>query len=97
MSTKVALLGFGVVGKGTYRALTQNAAEIERKTGKRIEVAKILERNPAVINSGIAPAELFTQDFDSILADPEIKIVAEINSISSVHLYAITTRVYAYK
>ena len=78
MTTKVALLGFGVVGKGTYRALTRNAAEIERKTGKRIEVARILEKNPAVINSGLAPAELFTQDFEAILADPEIKIVAEI-------------------
>ncbi len=78
MTTKIALLGFGTVGKGTYRALTQNAAEIERKTGKRIEVKKILEKNPAVIDSGLAPKELFTQDFDSIVNDPEISIVAEI-------------------
>jgi len=78
MTTKIALLGFGTVGKGTYRALTQNAAEIERKTGKRIEVKKILERNPDVINSGLAPRELFTQDYDSIVNDPEISIVAEI-------------------
>ena len=78
MTTKIALLGFGTVGKGTYRALTQNAAEIERKTGKRIAVKKILEKNPAVIGSGLAPKELFTQDFDSIVNDPEISIVAEI-------------------
>ena len=78
MTTKIALLGFGTVGKGTYRALTQNAEEIERKTGKRIEVKKILEKNPAVIESGLAPRELFTQDYDSIVNDPEIKIVAEI-------------------
>ncbi|MCR5009334.1 MAG: homoserine dehydrogenase, partial [Clostridia bacterium] len=78
MSTKVALLGFGTVGKGTYNALTTNAAEIERKTGKKVEVKKILEINPKVIESGYAPKELFTQDFDAILADPEIKIVAEI-------------------
>jgi len=78
MSTKVALLGFGTVGKGTYNALTTNADIIEKKTGKRIEVVKILERNQKVIDSGLAPKELFTQDYDSILADPEIKIVAEI-------------------
>ena len=78
MSTKVALLGFGTVGKGTYTALTKNAAEIERKTGKKVEVKKILEINPKVIESGFAPRELFTQDYDAILADPEIKIVAEI-------------------
>ena len=41
MTTKVALLGFCIVGKGTYRALTQNAAEIERKTGKRIEMTEL--------------------------------------------------------
>ena len=77
MTTKIALLGFGTVGKGTYTVLTRNAAEIERKTGKRIEVARILEKNPAAIKCGLAPEELFTQDYDSILADPEIAIVAE--------------------
>jgi len=77
MVTKIALLGFGTVGRGTYRVLTRNAAEIERKTGKRIEVARILEKNPAAINSGIAPAELFTQDYDQILSDPQITVVTE--------------------
>ena len=46
METKVALLGFGTVGKGTYRALTENADEIERKTGKKVTVKKILEIDP---------------------------------------------------
>ena len=78
MSTKAALLGFGTVGKGTYNALTTNAAEIERKTGKKVEIKKILEINPKVIESGYAPKEIFTQDYDEILSDPEIKIVAEI-------------------
>lgn len=78
MSTKAALLGFGTVGKGTYNALTTNAVEIERKTGKKVEIKKILEINPKVIESGFAPKEIFTQDYDEILSDPEIKIVAEI-------------------
>ena len=78
MTTKIALLGLGTVGKGTYAALTRNADLIEKRTGKRIEVVKILERSRQVIESGYAPKELFTQDYDSILADPEIKIVAEI-------------------
>ena len=42
METKVALLGFGTVGKGTYRALTENADEIERKTGKKVTVKKMV-------------------------------------------------------
>ena len=77
MATKIALLGFGTVGQGTYEVLTQNADTIEKKTGKKIEVAAILERNLRIIKSGIAPENLFTQDFDSILNNPEIKVVAE--------------------
>ena len=75
---KVALLGFGTVGKGTYRSLTVNAEEITRRTGLRIEVKKILEKKPEAINSGVAPVELFTQDYNEILNDPEIVAVAEI-------------------
>ena len=77
MSVKIALLGFGTVGKGTYQALTENRDIIRQKTGVEIEVAKILEKNPAAINCGLAPKIIFTQDYDSILNDPEIKIVAE--------------------
>jgi len=78
MTVRIALLGFGTVGKGTYRNLTINAREIEERTGIRIEVARILEKNSAAIESGIAPKEIFTQNFDDILNDKDIKIVAEI-------------------
>lgn len=78
MAVKVALLGFGIVGKGTYKALEYNKEIIKQKTGLDIEVVKILEKNPQAIECGIAPVELFTQDADEILEDPEIKIVAEI-------------------
>ena len=77
MSVKIALLGFGTVGKGTYQALTENKNTIFEKTGVEIEIAKILEKNPAAVNCGLAPKILFTQDYVSILNDPEIKIVAE--------------------
>ena len=78
METKVALLGFGTVGKGTYRALTENADEIERKTGKKVTVKKILEIDPKVRACGLAPEEIFCTDIEEILSDPEISIVAEI-------------------
>ncbi|MDO4962433.1 MAG: homoserine dehydrogenase [Eubacteriales bacterium] len=75
---KVALLGFGTVGKGTYRSITVNAAEIKRRTGLDIEVSRILELKEEAINCGIAPKEIFTQDINDILNDPEIVAVAEI-------------------
>ena len=77
MSIKIALLGFGTVGKGTYRALYVNKDEIKRKTGLDIEVSRILEKNPKAIESGIAPKEVFTQNYDDILSDSDIKVVVE--------------------
>jgi len=77
MATNIALLGFGTVGKGTYRALTINSKDIEKKTGKDIKIVKILEKNPAAIKSGVAPENIFTQDYNEILNDKSISIVVE--------------------
>lgn len=77
MSIKIALLGFGTVGKGTYRALELNKEEIAKRTGVEIEIAKILEKNQTAIESGPAPKDSFTQNYDDILEDKEIQIVIE--------------------
>lgn len=77
MAVKIALLGFGTVGKGTYRVLNENKDLIFKRTKREIEVKRILEKNPASIECGLAPKELFTQNYDDILKDPEIKIVVE--------------------
>ena len=77
MAVKIALLGFGTVGKGTYRVLRENKDLIFKRTKREIEVKRILEKNPTSIECGLAPKELFTQNYDDILKDPEIKIVVE--------------------
>ena len=38
----VALLGFGNVGSGTYKALEENFALIEKKVGAKVVIKKIL-------------------------------------------------------
>ena len=75
---KIALLGFGTVGRGTYRVLTENADVITKRTGLYIDVARILEINPVAIKCGLAPEEIFTQNIEDILNDPEIVAVAEV-------------------
>lgn len=77
MSVKIALLGFGTVGQGTYRTLSLNAGTIQSKTGLKLEVTRILEKNPAIAENGIAPGKLFTQNYDDILSDKDIQIVVE--------------------
>ncbi|MBQ4004208.1 MAG: homoserine dehydrogenase [Firmicutes bacterium] len=74
----VALLGFGNVGSGTYKALEENFALIEKKVGAKVVIKKILVRNLNAPRRVEAPADLFTTDFEEILRDPKIDIVAEL-------------------
>jgi len=77
-SIKVGLLGFGTVGGGTYRMLTTNADTISYTTGVSIEVAKILVRDLSKKRDVSAPDELFTDNPDDILKNPEIDVVVEV-------------------
>ena len=74
----VALLGFGNVGSGTYRVLEENFALIEKKVGAKVVIKKILVRDLNAARRVSAPAELFTTNFDEILSDKSIQIVAEL-------------------
>lgn len=77
-SIKVGILGLGTVGTGVYKVLVNNSANIAQKVGVTLEVKKILERD-LDRDRGIAiPRELFTQDLNEILDDPEINIVVEV-------------------
>ncbi len=71
----VAILGFGVVGSGTARLLTDNAEIIEKKTGEKIHVKRILDLRDFPDSPF---ADRITHDINDILNDPEISIVAEV-------------------
>ena len=73
----VALLGFGVVGRGSYNILTNNSRLIEKQQGVRVRVTKILEINEAAIKASGLPKKLFTSDYNEILKDDSISVVAE--------------------
>ena len=70
----VAILGFGVVGSGVAEVLTQNKKIIENKLGKEINIKYILDLREFPGN----PFEkLVIHDFNIILNDPEVSVVAE--------------------
>ena len=73
---RVGILGFGTVGEGTYRMLTDNVDEIERKTGSPIEVVRIGVRDAGKARS--LSSEMFTTDLESIVDDPSVDIVLEL-------------------
>ncbi len=71
----VAILGFGTVGSGVYEMLCQNADKIENAANTPIKVKYILDIRDF---SDREDADIFTKDFNVILEDPEIDIVAEV-------------------
>ena len=71
---KIAILGFGTVGSGVLEVLRRNAAGVSRRAGEPVEVKYILVRRTYADRPD---AGLFVQNMDVILADPEIRAVAE--------------------
>ncbi len=77
---KVGLLGFGTVGSGTFTVLRRNQEEIKRRAGRGIEIARIAVRNPAKATAALgseAGTVALTDDFNAVVDDPSIDIVAE--------------------
>ena len=71
---KIAILGFGTVGSGVLEVVRRNAASIARRVGEPVEVKYILD----VRDFSASPdAALFTDSIDTILNDPEVKVVVE--------------------
>lgn len=67
--TNIGLFGFGVVGEGIYKVLSE-------KSQLNTEIKKIVIKHPEKKRN--APAQLFTTNANEILNDPEIDIVVEL-------------------
>lgn len=63
---KIAILGYGVIGKGVYEIISKK---------EDIEVIKILEREEKFDKTKI---ELFTNNIENIINDNEIELVVEV-------------------
>ncbi len=70
------MLGFGTVGEGTYRMLVDNADEVLKKTGVKMQVVRIGIHDPKKPRS--LPQSMFTTDLSSIVDDPNIDVLVEL-------------------
>ena len=70
----VAILGFGVVGSGVAEVLTQNKNIIENKLAEEVTIKYILDLREFPDSPF---GKLVVHDFNIILNDPEVTIVAE--------------------
>jgi homoserine dehydrogenase len=72
---KIAVMGYGTVGSGVVEILSKHADNIASRAKERIGIKYILDRRdfPDSPYSG-----KFTKSFDTILNDPEVRIVVEV-------------------
>ncbi len=71
----IAILGLGVVGSGTADMLTQNRELIKERIGEEVNIKYVLD----IKDKPESPyAEKIVHDYDIILNDPEVTIVAEV-------------------
>ncbi len=70
---KVAILGYGTVGSGVYEVIMNNRNSSDE--AKRMDVKHILDLRdfPELPHS-----HLFTKDYQDIIDDPEVSVVAEV-------------------
>ena len=73
--SKIAVLGYGVVGSGTVEVFYKNKENLEKKAGEPLDIKYILD----VRDFPDSPfADKFTKDFNVILNDPEVSVIAEV-------------------
>ena len=72
--SKIAVLGYGTVGSGVVKVLTENAHIITDKAGEAIEVKRVLDLRDF---PGDPVENIVTHDFSDIENDDEISVVVE--------------------
>ena len=74
---KIALLGLGTVGGGTYDILTKNRDIIMERSGVDYEITKIFEKYGSQLEKHGADPKLQTLDVDSIIESKDVDVIVE--------------------
>ena len=77
-TVKIGIIGFGVVGSGVVKVLQKNSAEIEKRVGKKIEIAAIADLDLKADRGVEVDREILTTDGFAVCANPEIDIIVEL-------------------
>ncbi|MHC4999079.1 MAG: homoserine dehydrogenase, partial [Planctomycetota bacterium] len=75
---KVGLVGYGVVGTGVARILSENAAEITARTGLKIDLACVVDKDTTRPRDFNLPRGLMTDDLNVLLNDDSIDVAVEL-------------------
>ncbi len=73
--TEIAVLGYGTVGSGVYEVLNTNRESIDKNADEKIRIKYVLDLRDF---PGEPVQEFIVHDFNLILNDDSIKVVAEV-------------------
>jgi homoserine dehydrogenase len=93
----IGLAGFGTVGAGVFKHLTQNRDLLTQRLGLELVVRRIAVRDPKKRRPVEAPAALFTARWQDLVDDPEIQIIVELTGGIEEPLKLITRAIEAGK
>lgn len=71
---KVAILGFGTVGSGVWKVITENQKVIAGRVGDAVEIVHVLDLREF---AGQPVQSVLTKDFNDILQDDAVDVVVE--------------------
>ncbi len=71
----LAVMGHGVVGSGVVELFYMNRESIEARAGDKMELRHVLDLREF---PELAYSDKFTKDFNDILNDPQVSVVAEV-------------------
>ena len=77
-TVKIGLVGFGTVGSGVARILQENGSEIAERTGIRLELACVVDKDTATPRVVSLPDGILTDDIQQLLNDKSIDIAIEL-------------------
>lgn len=71
----IGVLGYGTVGSGVVEVLNTNQDSINKRTGEEINIKYVLDLRDF---PGDPVQEKIVHDFDTVVNDPEVKIIVEV-------------------
>ncbi len=74
---KIGLVGFGTIGTGVAKLLTEDADSIAARTGLRLELARVVDIDTTSARPIKLPDGILTNDFNKLLDDDTIEIGVE--------------------
>ena len=74
----IALVGCGIVGGGTARVLTEDITYLRERTGLPLTLKYIVERDYSNAKALGIPEDLYEEDYNKVLSDPEVFLVVEL-------------------